>query len=1307
MNFSDLVVALRLNISQFTSAMNTARQQAQRFSSAMAQASTAGSADALIQGYTTLNDRLHRVGLGLRDIARISSGIVVSQTFYGIARSIEDATSALSTFIEALDYANVAYSALFNDSNLAGDFLDTLQQFSVDTIFEYQDLEKMARKLLAYGIEYKNLMFIIEGLTNIGTMSGDTAALERLAVAIGQINAKGVLQAEEVRQLVNAYAPMHDILREKFGLTDEDFENLGDLRLPADDVINAIVEYANEQFGAVSEAAMLTLTGLKNRIADSLKVMGAEIMQPVTTFYKSLLKFTADQLNAIYDVYKSSGIGGMFEHIVPSEEWQGRLRQLVANIKNFVSVVIAQFMTMWPVISQVFGGILDAINMLLAVINVAASGVVAAIQSISGHTPILNILTQALITAAAAWALFRVQAIGAAVVSGLRVILLGVANAVLFLSRALMSNPILTLLTLLGAVMIGVAANANNTESAISKLMRTLNSYSVGGETADSVLQVGEAIKDETTNSEQFWDSMGEGAEDAADSADEAAKKAKKATKSLLSFDEVFRLPEKSDTGAGAGAGELSGIGDLAEALSGLGTALIPEIPDLRSYANDFVSSLYNSLWDAMKSIASGAATGAVIGGLVGFTIGGLVTRSMAGAMEGAKWGAKIGALAGAGFAAFWTDTYKEMEGTLSKIAIGGSIGVLAGGLAGMILGAFATRTIDGALLGAKYGAAVGSLAGAGIGGFWAVATEKMENAIEALAAGGAVGALIGGLVGFVLGAFSTKTLQGAVLGGLHGATIGTLIGGAISLVFGDFEKQLSGAIGGIMHGSAVGLLAGAVTGLLIGAFSTKSLAGALTGAKYGMLIGGLFGGALGGIFSKFEKSLQDKIAAIAWGGAEGMITGGLVGMVLGAFATRSLKGALTGAKYGAGIGALVGAGLGGFFGDTEKTLTERFQGMFSNISAASTGALIGGLAGMVIGAVIGAFAGGIGALPGAKVGATIGAGVGGLVSLLTSYLANSGATAALAEWLGSLWETIAEWFSQLGSDLREGSSKLYQRITQWFSDLRIKIDKWFSDLKWAFRAMWEALTDTSNWVSAWLRVKGWFSDLWTNISEWFTKLKSGFVTWWNSLTLVQGWKTGWSNVATWFSNLFSSVSAWFNETRTSIKTWWESLFDPSRWKSAWSSISSWFTDLYKGIRGWFRDIGDSVSNWWEDLWDGKEVSVDSSSSKRGGGGGNFSLSAHAKGGIFNREHIARFAEGNKAEAIIPLEDNAAMRPFVNAISDGILQGLLPAMSNGGTSNDLPPMYVGTLIADERGLHQLYNKFKLYEAKEMTRKGLA
>ena len=229
MAFVDLVANLHLNIQQFNTALNQARRQTQRFASNLDTTLSRTSVDKLTAGYDNLKKSLHGVGLGFKDIARISSGIMISQTFYGIKRSIDEATSALWSFNESLDYAQVTYSALFGDSKLATSFLDALQKHSVDTIFEYTDIEGMARKLSAYGIEYKNLMYIIEGLTDLGTISGDSAALERLAVAIGQINAKGTLKAEEVRQLANAYVPINDILREKLGVTEEGFKSIGDL----------------------------------------------------------------------------------------------------------------------------------------------------------------------------------------------------------------------------------------------------------------------------------------------------------------------------------------------------------------------------------------------------------------------------------------------------------------------------------------------------------------------------------------------------------------------------------------------------------------------------------------------------------------------------------------------------------------------------------------------------------------------------------------------------------------------------------------------------------------------------------------------------------------------------------------------------------------------------------------------------------------------------------------------------------------------------------------------------------------------
>jgi tape measure domain-containing protein len=102
----------------------------------------------------------------------------------------------------------------------------------------------------------------------------------------------------------------------------------------------------------------------------------------------------------------------------------------------------------------------------------------------------------------------------------------------------------------------------------------------------------------------------------------------------------------------------------------------------------------------------------------------------------------------------------------------------------------------------------------------------------------------------------------------------------------------------------------------------------------------------------------------------------------------------------------------------------------------------------------------------------------------------------------------------------------------------------------------------------------------------------------------------------------------------------------------------------------------------------------------------------HMQGGLFDKEHIATFAEHNKLEAILPVENPQAMAKVRRAIFGGepseFLQGVVQAGTapTPGTSEPPQPiMYVGTLIADERGLRELNRKIKLVEAQEKTRRG--
>lgn len=1366
MKFSDLVINLRLQTQAFTTSMNNVRKQAQRFASYLGRVSKDGAADDLIRGYTSLNDRLHTVGLSLRDIARVSSGIMISQTFYTITRSIREATGALWEFNKELDYAHVTYSSLFADSNLASDFIDTLKDFSVDTIFEYSDIEGMARKLSAYGIEAQNLMYIIEGLTNIGTVSGDSAALERLAVAIGQINAKGTLKAEEMRQLANAYTPIYDILREKLHLTEEQLASVGDLGIKSADAINAIIEYANETFGDTAEAAVFTIKGLNNKIVDSLKVMGSNIMRPVTTFYKSLAKYIADQLGIISDIFDSSGLGGVFEYLVPSKEWQQRIRTLLASIHNMFATLIQAFMSLWPYIKQFIGGFIDALSLFISILNSAVTGIMGFVHTLERNgIPVLKMLTTALITAAAAWMLFKVQAIGAAIVGGLKVVFVGVAKAITLLTVALAKNPIIGMLMLFGAVLIGVAANANNANNAISKLINSFNSYSGSGTVADDILQAGDAMEEGTTNSDKFWESMEGGAEDAGDAVDGAGNKAKKAAKSLLSFDEVFSLNEKDDASSGLGAGALEGLGELTDMMSGLGGALIPEIPDFSDFASNFVNNLKNDLWEAIKTIASGAGTGALIGGLVGFVIGGLVTKKLSGALTGASWGAKIGTIAGAAFAGFWTDTYNELEGSLQKIGIGAAIGTLVGGLVGLVIGAFATKSVDGALAGARLGATIGTLIGGGIGAFWAAGTEEMNNAIEGIVVGAASGALLGGIAGLIIGAFATKTLSGALQAASLGTKIGVAVGGTLGGILGACGTSFKTAIEGMMDGVAAmseGALIGGLAGMLVGAVIGSFMGGqALAGAKMGAKIGALIGGSAAVIaetaIGDTERSIADRlknvfnsVSAMGQGALIGGLAGMLIGAIIGVFVGgQALAGAGAGAKIGAAIGGLIGGAVGLLMGDAEKSIKASLENFMADVEAMGIGAFIGGMVGMGIGAVVGALIGGQ-VIPGMKIGAMLGGAIGGLAGYVASWLDQSGIADEITKWFGGIFEDITILFSDIGaaiSDLFSGTdvslgdfialigeslntffgniafdtATLFANIgsilDEQFPGLRDKVSTWIADrltdvttfctnLKTTITTWFsDRLTDlTTFFTGVRTSISNWLTETKTNISTWFSDRKRDIREWWQSWFDYSKWVAGWRLVVTWFTNLRNEMSSWFTKKKADIATFWSGLFNKDNWKSGWSMVKGWFADLLADIRSWFSSIGSSIASWWDGLWDLKMPDISA------GIGSLFpdgvSLGGHATGGIFDKEHIARFAEGGKAEAVIPLENASAMQPFVDAISNGILQGILPTLvASGGGHSDLPPMYVGTLIADERGLEQLNRKLNVIQAKEQARKG--
>lgn len=503
----------------------------------------------------------------------------------------------------------------------------------------------------------------------------------------------------------------------------------------------------------------------------------------------------------------------------------------------------------------------------------------------------------------------------------------------------------------------------------------------------------------------------------------------------------------------------------------------------------------------------------------------------------------------------------------------------------------------------------------------------------------------------------------------------------------------------------------GAALGALIGAVIAK-----ITGA--GLLAGALWAGIGALIFAGLWPAIQTYIDTGDWKASLNAIDFTPLFSGIGAAIGLAIGGP-TGAAIGAAIGGLLGEGIG----QTIKDLIngEDWQTILSSINwlplgtalGASIGLIVGGPAGALIGAGIGALLGWIGDQINTGVttgewdfpslGLGIGTGVGAAIGMCVGGPAGAAIGAgigALVGWIGGklsevdwneVGDSVATWFEGVGNAIGTWASDTGETIGTWASNTGTSINNWITDKKQKF-IDWgtNVKTTISDWVNTTTsNFSNWKTNVGTTISNWFTDTKT--------------------KVSTWVSTTETNISSWASDTSSKVSTWWSNVkgkFDAFKntsftdWCSnTLSALSNWASNVWSTIKD---KIGSAINKVKEFLG----LSKSNSSINVNVSGGSAGRAGHATGGVFNREHWARFAEGNKAEAIIPLENESAMQPFVDAVSNGLTASLAPIVAsintNNGSSN-LQPLYVGTLIADERGLKELERKMQIIRIKEDRR----
>lgn len=231
-----------------------------------------------------------------------------------VAREIQ-ASGQTEDFSEALRRA----------AQPAQELIGWVRELAIASPFSQRDVAEALRLAQAYSFTTEEAKRLTQATVNFAAGTGLSGEfIERISVALGQVQTKGKLAGEEIRQLTEAGIPVVEILAGAFNKSTKEIVEMQERGLiPANDAIEAIVGTLERDFQGAAERQVDTWVGLISTIGD-IKEIGLQ------TFFQSFFDAIQPLANRFVDT-------------LGSDEFLGRLDELGAQVGNFAEGAVDAF----------------------------------------------------------------------------------------------------------------------------------------------------------------------------------------------------------------------------------------------------------------------------------------------------------------------------------------------------------------------------------------------------------------------------------------------------------------------------------------------------------------------------------------------------------------------------------------------------------------------------------------------------------------------------------------------------------------------------------------------------------------------------------------------------------------------------------------------------------------------------------------------------------------------------------------------------------------------------------------------------
>lgn len=254
----------------------------------------------------------------------------------------------MATALGAVAYAGVKHNAVMETSKakwttLTGSIegakkqMAFVQKYAEDSPFDFEGVDQTATSLMGMGMELETVNKWIPTLGDMASvLGGGTETIKGVGVALGQMNAKGKVSAEEMGQLAERGVNAWQMLADGTGLTVAQVRKLSEEgKLLAEDALPMIQAGMAETFGGGTAQFMDSTIGQAQQAQEAFTQLSGSITAGAYAWFGStvlpMINTALEKLRTIF----SGGIIQGFENL-----WNSSTKAKIA-LMAMASVIIA------------------------------------------------------------------------------------------------------------------------------------------------------------------------------------------------------------------------------------------------------------------------------------------------------------------------------------------------------------------------------------------------------------------------------------------------------------------------------------------------------------------------------------------------------------------------------------------------------------------------------------------------------------------------------------------------------------------------------------------------------------------------------------------------------------------------------------------------------------------------------------------------------------------------------------------------------------------------------------------------------